>query len=851
MVFFYQRSFWATLLFLLIGVQLCMAQEQERCVFNAPDDQVLVQQRARLLRIKTRLANASATVPTTYIPIRVHIVRNSDGTGGVDWTTLPAIISRLNVRYAPMGIAFFLRGTTPHYINSTLLADFDVDEEDDLCTGNDVADAVNLYLIQRITYTGIPVAGYAYYPDTDATTNRIFCVSSLLLTAVTLQHEVGHYFNLSHTFQDNDDPDVSRRELVTRGAGANCSTTGDHICDTPADPYGLAGSSYSNCVYAGTAVDNNGAPFSPLLDNIMSYYGACRQNFTTGQYDWMSNGVLLRLDATNDYSLTAPGLVNARPSIVQLTTSSTGVQLTFQYSASDQAGFFIERATDPNGPFVGIGGVGPTETTFIDPSPVRQARNYYRIRVANSSQAFSDVWHVDIGVLYCVPTYSASAASTPAQIADFRISGTTLANSSAPFPTERYSDYTATPHLLAAGQLYGFLVNTAPNGVGAFASQHLKIWLDVNRDGTFANNEILYQTTAGSPYNMSLLGTLTIPASLSGQTGTFRLRVRTQYAADGLVSSPCDLYRYGETEDYSIRVTPLVCPPLNVTVLTTAVSCTGTNDGAVRLQATAGTSPFAYRLGATSNQSGLFTSLTAQNYSFTVTDAEGCSAVSTVSVPTTSCAATVQMRLILEGIYDSATGLMTTGLRSASLLPNSQPFTVAPWSYTGTEQATTLPSNVSAWLLLMWRNALGTIVAKQAVLVRNDGFLLLPDGSSQIMIPTSTSALYASFHHPAHLAVITSSTIGAGQLIDLTSSLTVVSGAQSMKAVGGGRYGLYAGDFDCNGIINNLDFNRWKTNGPTVNQYKGVDCDGNGVVNNLDVNLWIRNRSVLGVPLPY
>jgi len=58
---------------------------------------------------------------------------------------------------------------------------------------------------------------------------------------------------------------------------------------------------------------------------------------------------------------------------------------------------------------------------------------------------------------------------------------------------------------------------------------------------------------------------------------------------------------------------------------------------------------------------------------------------------------------------------------------------------------------------------------------------------------------------------------------------------------------MHSGDFDCNGVINNEDYNIWKINGAILNIYSPADADGNGIVNSLDYNLWKLNRSKIGL----
>ncbi len=90
-------------------------------------------------------------------------------------------------------------------------------------------------------------------------------------------HELGHALGLPHTHDV-----ITQAELVD---GSNCTTAGDFICDTPADPnLGLAGMmDYATCTYIGTATDANGQPYAPMVDNIMSYSPCVTTAFTPGQ----------------------------------------------------------------------------------------------------------------------------------------------------------------------------------------------------------------------------------------------------------------------------------------------------------------------------------------------------------------------------------------------------------------------------------------------------------------------------------------------------------------------------------------------------------------------------------------
>jgi predicted Zn-dependent protease len=111
-------------------------------------------------------------------------------------------------------------------------------------------------------------------------------------TRTSLTHEIGHYFGLLHPhryFKGNKchQEAVSRtrkyKGCLTR-KGLICETSGDKLCDTPAEP-DLLKSVNKECEYTGDFEDNWGEKYVPKVNNIMSYpaYRKCRNEFTAGQ----------------------------------------------------------------------------------------------------------------------------------------------------------------------------------------------------------------------------------------------------------------------------------------------------------------------------------------------------------------------------------------------------------------------------------------------------------------------------------------------------------------------------------------------------------------------------------------
>lgn len=112
-------------------------------------------------------------------------------------------------------------------------------------------------------------------------------------------HHLGHTFGLSNTY------DPLTIELVD---GTNCLTTGDLLCDTPADPYGqsnvtpaeqelidqglLVAAFYgASCEFVYEVKDPNGQYYQPDMGNIMSAY-PCKCGFTQDQYRLMAETIL-------------------------------------------------------------------------------------------------------------------------------------------------------------------------------------------------------------------------------------------------------------------------------------------------------------------------------------------------------------------------------------------------------------------------------------------------------------------------------------------------------------------------------------------------------------------------------
>lgn len=499
------------------------------------------------LALQIKLATNGGLPTLTYVPIRPHIFRRSDGTGGLTLAKMNNIIAITNSYYLSngAGIQFYFCGTTPDYVDNDELYNGFTPFKESGVDGHDAPNAMNQYYVNAFSQNGL--GGYAYFPNENTLgSTRSFILneaSEADLANRLLPHELGHNFGLFHTFGNVSS---GTTELVTRGAGANCLTAGDELCDTPADPYGLPGASttvVNGCpVYNGTATDAQETAFAPSISNIMSYYFPCAHDFTPGQYDRMQAGLALRQSYTA-YSLDCPATVVAAPGNLSASIVDASVVLTWQDNAANEMGYFIERSTSATSGFVPVGGVAPNATTFTDSKIAGLTTYFYRVRPSNATTNGVSAT-VSIVTTGCHPQYANGCASGDG-LDGFAVNGTTLSQRSG-CSAGSYGSFTAVSTTLTAGQSYPFTGTLIPSAY----QQGATVWADLNRNGIYEAglNELLYQTPI--PLTGQFSGTVALPASLTA--GSLSVRVVVRYSA--IPADPCGSYDYGETEDYVLSV---------------------------------------------------------------------------------------------------------------------------------------------------------------------------------------------------------------------------------------------------------------------------------------------------------
>lgn len=234
-------------------------------------DQSRAEMKAR--NFHQRLNDQMVLIPVTY-----HITRTSSGTGGVTQQQVDEAMERVNGIYEQFGMSFYQCGPTLIH-NQDNLYDYDRDLPSSFLTPMDVANTYNIYFCNTVG----TACGFAYYPG--GSPDRTVLKSSCITSGTTLEHEIGHSFNLPHTHGG------SKENVARPGEGSsNCITAGDGFCDTEADP-SLSGQTQSTATCDVSDLGNgpDGLPYRADGKNIMSYAPRknCRTVFSQEQMDMM------------------------------------------------------------------------------------------------------------------------------------------------------------------------------------------------------------------------------------------------------------------------------------------------------------------------------------------------------------------------------------------------------------------------------------------------------------------------------------------------------------------------------------------------------------------------------------
>ena len=187
------------------------------------------------------------------------------------------------------------------------------------------ADYYNIWVVNKIDgadgTSGQFIAGYAYFAGAPANVDGTVMLATQMVSGEkTLPHEIGHAFNLYHTFQGSNLNSVCP-------ANSNCNTQGDLVCDTDPVSNNVNGSGvYSFVCRTGANVPCASTYTINTEHNFMAYTN-CYTLFTNGQKTRVQAAMSLPSRASFITSLGATPcgtVINFNTSSATLTESNTG-----------------------------------------------------------------------------------------------------------------------------------------------------------------------------------------------------------------------------------------------------------------------------------------------------------------------------------------------------------------------------------------------------------------------------------------------------------------------------------------------------------------------------------------------
>ncbi len=200
----------------------------------------------------------------------------------------------------------------------------------------------------------------------------------------------------------------------------------------------------------------------------------------------------------------------------------------------------------------------------------------------------------------------------------------------------------------------------------------------------------------------------------------------------------------------------------------------------------------------------------------------------------------VGLTLFLEGAYSGST--MSTTLNTSGLIPLTSP-------YDPTISVTSIPVDVTDWIELEVRDATtpSIIVSSHSAFLRNDGVILDLAGNPSPFLKNAPSTGYIGINHRNHFpvnsaVVLNLASVGFDQH-DFSSALSqayddvAITSNDAMIDLGGGVFGLFAGDVNDDNILNSTDiFNTLTATTPASSlNYDSHDLNFDNILNSTDI----------------
>jgi len=230
----------------------------------------------------------------------------------------------------------------------------------------------------------------------------------------------------------------------------------------------------------------------------------------------------------------------------------------------------------------------------------------------------------------------------------------------------------------------------------------------------------------------------------------------------------------------------------------------------------------------------------------------------------------VNLKILLEGAYDNATGEMVTTLNTfrhilpgqtpASILVTptlaGQPYNIAPWNYMGLEGASWTDADyapdVVDWVLVSFRTDIQKAdeVAMAAGIIKKDGTIEFE--RCPLTFSSNLNSLYVVIEHRNHIGVMSPNKIPIVSS-NLTYDFTTGDSFRDLAGFGqkqlpSGAWAMYGGDINQMDMpsydITGIDKTIWFENNGVFDVYLAPDLNFDGDVNGADKAIWLINNGI-------
>jgi hypothetical protein len=214
---------------------------------------------------------------------------------------------------------------------------------------------------------------------------------------------------------------------------------------------------------------------------------------------------------------------------------------------------------------------------------------------------------------------------------------------------------------------------------------------------------------------------------------------------------------------------------------------------------------------------------------------------------------TINAKAFLQGSFGQSE--MSTALNGNDLLPLDHPFGGEPWNYSGTEAVGAIPnSNVVDWVLVELRDApdaasagSSTRLTRKAAFLLKNGSVVDLDGSSQLSFSANIiDKLFLVVQHRNHLSIMSATALSGFNnkySYNFTTAMNKAYGVNAQAALNGTVFGLFGGDANGDGEINDDDRTLIWNNEAGKTGYLSGDTNLDAQSDNKDKNnLWYQNK---------